>query len=281
VTPVTLRVDAGNGSSAFDHPLAALDDEQLMDDLFDVGPAGSVSTWTFHNLVAGGYWVHTYAWAPDNAAFRTKVHVAGSLDPDQVVGGAWVAALGQEYVRTFATHFVAIPAGADIVVTTIADGTSGSVNGFQLVYGGFGVCDGELQRYCTAKTNSAGCTPAIDSVGVPSATAGAGFHVVANSLLSNKPGLLLYGTAGPAATPFGGGRLCLAPPVRRANSVFSGGVGACGGHFDVDFNVFIAATPALQVPGQGLWLQYWSRDPGFPAPDNVNLTDALRCTICF
>ena len=280
-TPATLRVDAGNGSFAFNNAATLLDDERLMDDIFDVGPAGSVSNWTFENLAAGGYWVYTYAWAPDNAAFRTKVHVPGSFDPDQTIGGAWVAAIGQQYVRTFSVHFLVLAAGADLTVTTISDGTSGSVNGFQLVYGGFGLCDGELQRYCTAKVNSAGCAPAISSVGVPSGSAGAGFHVLASSILPNKPGLLLYSTAGPAAASLGGGTLCLASPVRRAWSVFSGGAGACGGSFNMDVNAFIAANPVLQPAGTSVWVQYWSRDPGFATPNNMSLTDALRFTVCF
>jgi hypothetical protein len=280
-TGVTLTVDAGAGSFTFNNGATAGNDEALMDDIFNVGGAGASSVWTFHGLAAGGYWVYTYAWAPDNAAFRTKVHVPLSLDPDQTVGGAWVAAIGQQYIRTFSKHFVALPAGANLQVRTTADGTPGSVNGFQLVFGGANNCDGEMQRYCSAKVNSAGCTPVIGWAGVPSASAGFGFLITAVNVLAGKPGVLIYSVAGPAATPFGGGTLCIAPPVKRAGGVMAGGGAPCTGTFSFDFNMHIAATPALQVPGESVWAQYWSRDPGFPAPNNIGLTDGLNFTICF
>ena len=54
----------------------------------------------------------------------------------------------------------------------------------------------------------------------------------------------------------------------------------CSGAYRVDFNAWIASgfDPAL-LAGQDVWTQYWSRDPGFPAPDGTGLTDALAFTI--
>ncbi len=63
--------------------------------------------------------------------------------------------------------------------------------------------------YCTAKMNSLGCVPSIGSVGSPSVSAGAGFTITATNVLSLNVGMLIYSTAGPASTPFQGGKMCL------------------------------------------------------------------------
>ncbi len=46
------------------------------------------------------------------------------------------------------------------------------------------------------------------------------------------------------------------------------------------YAAWIAAgsNPAL-VAGATVWAQYWSRDPGFPAPFNAGLTDAQTFVI--
>ena len=137
--------------------------------------------------------------------------------------------------------------------------------------------------YCAAKTNSQGCTPEIGFLGLPSASSGSGFLVTAANVLNQKSGMLLYTTNGRDAIPFGGGTLCIAPPLRRTSPQPSGGSATgddCTGAYAFDFNVRIASgiDPQL-VPGAVVDAQYWSRDPGFPAPDNVGLTDALEFTI--
>jgi hypothetical protein len=47
-----------------------------------------------------------------------------------------------------------------------------------------------------------------------------------------------------------------------------------------DFNAWIAsgADPAL-ISGVEVWAQFYSRDPGFAPPNNVNLTEALDFVI--
>lgn len=137
--------------------------------------------------------------------------------------------------------------------------------------------------YCTAKTSSAGCVPSIGSSGVASATAGSGFVVGATGVLNGKTGLLIYGTSGRAAVPFGGGTLCVGAPLRRTPAQDSGGNPTgldCSGQYAFDFNGWVATgvDPAL-VAGAVVDAQYWSRDPGFAPPDNVGLTDALEFTI--
>jgi hypothetical protein len=138
--------------------------------------------------------------------------------------------------------------------------------------------------YCTSQPNSIGCIPAIGFSGVPSATAGSGFFVTASSVLNHRAGLLFYGTAGPASAPLGLGTRCVAAPLRRTPIQDSGGnpgASDCSGRFSFDFNAWIAslADPSL-VPGQDVWAQYYSRDPGFAPPNNTNVTDAVRFVVC-
>jgi len=102
---------------------------------------------------------------------------------------------------------------------------------------------------------------------------------------NQKPGLLLYSLTGRDATPFGGGTLCVLAPVRRSGALNSGGSGAgndCTGVYALDLNAFIAGgtgDPGLSVPGNTVRLQFWGRDQGFSAPDNVTLTDGLEAQI--
>ena len=140
-------------------------------------------------------------------------------------------------------------------------------------------CDGGPSTYCTAKTHSNGCVPAIGWSGAPSASAGSGFLVTSSNTLDNRSGLFFYSTAGPKQTPFQGGWLCVKAPTRRTSLQNSGGTPPCGGQFAYDFNARIAsgADPAL-VAGRTVWGQYWSRDP--QASFHTNCTDAIRFTIC-
>lgn len=140
--------------------------------------------------------------------------------------------------------------------------------------------DGFASTYCTAKTNSQGCTPAISATGAASATSGSGFVIDAASVLNQHLGLLFYGKTGPASAPFHGGWLCATPPRRRTPVQSSGGsIGGsdCTGTYSLDFNSWIASgiDPAL-ITGAQVNAQYWSRDPGFAPPDNVGLTDAVE-----
>ncbi len=132
--------------------------------------------------------------------------------------------------------------------------------------------------YCTAKTNSQGCLPVIAFTGTPSASSSAPFLITAAQLLNQVNGLLFYGYH-TASTPFLGGTLCVAPPLHRTTVQNSGGsaVGIdCSGAYAFDFNAQIQSAIDLQlVVGAQVFAQYWSRDPGFSNPNNVELTDAL------
>lgn len=139
------------------------------------------------------------------------------------------------------------------------------------------------RSFCSPKVNSLGCTPQITWYGEPSVSAGEGFQVVASNLRNNKAGLMLYSTFGRTSVPFQGGTLCLVGPLQRTPLDSSGGSAAghdCTGGLSVDFNRRMAAglDPSL-VPGTVVGVQCWSRDPGFAAPNNTNLTAAVEFVV--
>jgi hypothetical protein len=137
--------------------------------------------------------------------------------------------------------------------------------------------------YCTPKVNSLGCTPEIGYTGVPSASAGSGFHLICSNVLNERLGQLRYSVAGPAATPFAGGYRCIATPDRRAGQQDAGGApwpaDDCSGGFAFDFNEWIAsgADPALAANVQ-VWAQWWGRDPG-STPLRLQLSAGIAFTI--
>jgi hypothetical protein len=144
--------------------------------------------------------------------------------------------------------------------------------------------------YCVAKVNSLGCTPTIGFSGAPVAANTSGFLVNGSNVRNNKSGILFYGAnTGQASTPFTGGTLCVKTPIRRTQGLISGGNPApandCSGVYSIDMNAFAhqAGPPVppaiLLVPGTQMNVQFWGRDPGFPAPNNTTLTDALQYNI--
>ena len=96
--------------------------------------------------------------------------------------------------------------------------------------------------YCTAKVNSLGCTTNIGSDGIPSARAEKGFTVFAKDVRNQMFGQLLYTLNGPNSTPFQGGTLCLALPIKRTPALSSGGSNLllrdCSGGWRIDMSSF-------------------------------------------
>ncbi|MBK8177522.1 MAG: VCBS repeat-containing protein [Planctomycetes bacterium] len=166
--------------------------------------------------------------------------------------------------------------------------TSHQIEGSLRVHLGDGT--GSWELYCTPKTNSLGCAPRIEAVGTPSVTNARPFTVVVTNVLNSKPGMFLYTVnGGHLATPFQGGTLCLGPtPIRRTPGMGSGGEvfppQNCTGSYALDFNAFAQGlaggtpAPGLLVLGNSYQLQAWSRDNGFPFPNNTGLSAALDVT---
>jgi hypothetical protein len=136
--------------------------------------------------------------------------------------------------------------------------------------------------YCTAGTSSLGCTPAAGSTGSASASAATGFLVSAAGLEGGRKGTFVFGTSGPAATPWSNSSstLCAAPPLWTTGvQTATGSPGTCDGALALDFNAWMAAHPA-KAPGAGqqVWLQAWARDPLSAA--GLVLSDALALWVC-
>ena len=129
--------------------------------------------------------------------------------------------------------------------------------------------------YCTAKTNSLGCVPAIGASGHASAS-GAPFTITCANELNNRLGLLFYGHA-PAAAAYEGGWLCVNSPVKRTpvtSSLGNSGADDCSGAYSFDFDALIQSgiDPSL-APGSLVYAQFWSRDPN--SSYTTNRSDAL------
>jgi hypothetical protein len=136
------------------------------------------------------------------------------------------------------------------------------------------------QVYCTARTNSLGCLPAIGAAGEASFTNLSTCTITATNELNQKSGLFYYGYA-PAAVPFQGGFKCVSSPTIRTPLQNSGGSASgsdCTGAYSFDFGTWMqTGVDAALVPGREIYGQYWSRDPqAFPM---TNLTDAVRIEI--
>ncbi len=246
------------------------------------GSTGSVYIYEF----AGGTWT-------ESAVVRPSLPLAG-------VFGAQVRIEGDElYVSSATTkgvwHFRRLPSGAwvELGIGGAPSVASWSVDSFDVdggtlvvgarsVYSSSGAAyafdtdSPAVCTYCTAKTTSGGCVPAIGWSGTTSLSSG-NFAFHANTLLPNKSGLFFYGAHG-AAVAFQGGTLCVATPLTRTPLTNSGGAAACTGSSSLDFGAWIAGgfDPRL-VAGTRWAAQYWSRDP--QASYATNLTDTLVFTL--
>jgi hypothetical protein len=136
-------------------------------------------------------------------------------------------------------------------------------------------------NYCTGKTNSQGCDPYIGIGGCASVSVGDNLMIVGVNVLPNVNGIMIW-SLNANASPFFGGTLCVAAPIRRTPvqtaSDNVGSVYPCDGVFIYHFGHAQMASEGL-VPGSEFFAQYWSRDNGFAAPNNVGLTNGVKITI--
>jgi Tol biopolymer transport system component len=147
------------------------------------------------------------------------------------------------------------------------------------LYDPLGPCAG-FPIYCEAKANSQGCLPEICASGTPSISGPDNFHVTANYELNNKTGIFLW-SLGQNSVPLGGGTLCLHSPITRTPGQNSGGtpgVNDCTGTYSFFFSQAYMAAHGLGS-GSTVYGQYWSRDPFFPPPTNVGLSNGIQFTI--
>ena len=138
--------------------------------------------------------------------------------------------------------------------------------------------------YCTPKTDSIGCVPAISAEGLASPNAVAGFTVGASNVRNRAFGALFWSASGRAFLPFGGGALCLASPLMRTKRLYGAGgsmlpVRDCTGVWQVDLNALMTSGTSFP-PGTTLTCQWIGRDAGFAPPDAVTLTDAIEVVLC-
>ncbi len=172
--------------------------------------------------------------------------------------------------------------GREVVYESAStDFTPGDANGLRDIFASStGLGADPVTSYCTAKQNSAGCTPSIAFDGWPSVGAPSGFSIRALDVVNQKFGLLLYSTQGGAALAFGGGTLCCQAPLARTPLQSSLGNSSasydCSGNYAFDFDAWIATgNDTALVAGAHVFAQYWSRDPHFAAPNGIGLTNAL------
>lgn len=135
------------------------------------------------------------------------------------------------------------------------------------------------ESYCTGKVNSAGCAPQMTYGGCASATLGNGIQLVALNVLPGMVGIMLWSQA-PNAVPFKGGTLCVGSPIIRTSpQVAAASTGwPCLGQYSFLFGPSYMNANGLVV-GDDIYTQFWSRDQGFAAPNNVGLTAGVHFQI--
>ncbi len=196
-------------------------------------------------------------------------------------GAAWIEAATIEssetgYLANFGRHLAFD--GMQLIVGEGSDDDFGPDSGSAWTY----LVTDAPSTYCTAKLNSHGCTPSISFTGLPASGGADDFFIGAGNVLNNKPGVMVWGLSS-AAVPFFGGTLCLQAPLTRAPIQFAHGtpppVVDCSGAYSFHFSHAYMTAHSL-VPGAQVFAQYWSRDQGFAAPNNIGLTNALSFVIC-
>jgi len=136
-----------------------------------------------------------------------------------------------------------------------------------------------VQAYCTGKTNSLGCVPAISTNLVQPSKSAGNLVITCSNVISQKNGLFFFGTA-PLAAPFQGGTMCIQAPTIRTATHSSGGSVAgndCTGTYAFAFSTAVMNLYGID-PGDTIYGQWWMRDPAVAS--TTGLSNAVRFTVC-
>jgi hypothetical protein len=218
----------------------------------------------------------------------TTVNVAWTAATDGISGLAGYVGLWDTSPSTTPSGPVNIPVGTSYATDI---GSSASARWFHVRavdncdnYGAtahFGPIQANassVATYCTGKTNSLGCVPAIGSLNQPSRAAG-NFTVTCSNVLNQKNGLLFWGWTA-ASTPFQGAWKCVASPTLRTVNTSSGGSASgndCSGNYAFVFDTTYLDTWQVD-PGDTVFAQWWMRDPGVGS--TTGLSNAIQFTVC-
>ncbi len=136
--------------------------------------------------------------------------------------------------------------------------------------------------FCSGKTNSLGCVPFLTSSGLASATSTGSFQLVANDVLPDEAGFLLYSFK-KSNLDFHGGKLCVKAPVTRLlppKVASQQGTPPCTGFLKRNFNPVVqSGNDPLLTTGQTVHTQWLQRDPADPAGFGDSLTNGMTFAI--
>lgn len=136
--------------------------------------------------------------------------------------------------------------------------------------------------YCQPKVSSSFCINLIatSQPTLPPTSGSGDLFVTCFDVQALKNGLLFAGISGPDSTPFSGGVLCVAPPLKRGPLQNSGGTSplSCSGSFSQLVNDGVTIPFGLDPgPGNTAWYQWWYRDPdNGPGPLGTALSNGVE-----
>lgn len=135
----------------------------------------------------------------------------------------------------------------------------------------------DARVFCHATAPGGAALPALQPIGIPSASAGSGFVVRHLQVPSAARLQSHYSFAGRSSLPFLSGYRCLRAPVFRIAPVLNSTTSSV---YDLDFNVLIAqgVHPSL-LAGQTVWYQASLRAPAAYGSGAFAFTPGLEFTI--
>lgn len=238
-------------------PLGRLfDDYQVL-----LGQPGDSSTWSLSGLEDGEYRVTYYSKPTDEmylegiTRFVTLGGERGSVECD---GRFFQGFAGFRAGINFAQDHVTVSGGTLTWRVEIAEGPAAHFCGMQLEK----LVPGDAHTYCSAKTNSLGCTPTLSWSGTASLTS-PGLLLRADNLRSSHPGMLVWSrwqNGMPHLSPTG--LVCVARPFHRTTPRTSGGSASgldCTGSLDFTFDASFFAAAGLSA-GDSVCCQFWTED---------------------